>query len=190
MTQFQPRHPSGGPVGPRIDWPAVLATHDRWLRTVVYSRVGEFQAVDEVMQEVSLAAIRQQAPIADANKVAPWLYRLAVRLSLLYRRTQGRRRKLMAGYAQQKQPIDRQREPDPLDWLLTQERRERVRSALARLPRRDAEILLLKYTEDWSYDQLAQRLGVSQSAIEARLYRARERLRAELAVLDVIEVKR
>jgi RNA polymerase sigma-70 factor (ECF subfamily) len=85
--------------------------------------------------------------------------------------------------------MDRQREPDPLDWLLAEERRERVRIALAQLPRRDAEILLLKYTEDWSYRQLAERLGASPSAIEARLHRARQRLRAELAALEVVEVK-
>ena len=39
-----------------------------WLRTIVYARVGEPQAVDEVMQEVALAAVRQKAPIADPTK--------------------------------------------------------------------------------------------------------------------------
>lgn len=43
-----------------IDWQAALVTHDRWLRTVIYARVGEPQAVDEVLQEVSLAAVRQK----------------------------------------------------------------------------------------------------------------------------------
>ena len=62
-----------------------------------------------------------------------------------------------------------------------------MRLAVKRLPRRDAEILLLKYTEDWSYRDLAERLGISESAVEARLYRARQRLRGELAALDVAE---
>ena len=84
----------------------MLASHDRWLRTVVYARVGEVQAVDEVMQEVSLAAVRQQAPINDVEKVTPWLYRLAVTQSLLYRRKQGRRRKLIDRYVQ-RVPADR-----------------------------------------------------------------------------------
>jgi RNA polymerase sigma-70 factor (ECF subfamily) len=75
---------------------------------------------------------------------------------------------------------------DPLEWLLADERRQLVRAALERLPRRDTELLLLKYTEDWSYRELAARL--SESAIEARLHRARARLRAELTTLNVIEV--
>jgi RNA polymerase sigma factor (sigma-70 family) len=189
MIQSQScRQPDGGVEGPRIDWPAVLAQHDRWLRTVVYARLRERQAVDEVMQEVSLAAIRQRAPITDTGKVAPWLYRLAVTHCLLYRRKLGRRRKLLDRYAQRNRETDRDRNPDPLDWLLARERREAIRRALGRLTKRDAEILLLKYTEDWSYRQLADHLGVSESAVEARLHRARQHLRVELTALEVIEV--
>jgi RNA polymerase sigma-70 factor (ECF subfamily) len=49
---------------------------------------------------------------------------------------------------------------------------------------RDAEILLLKYTEDWTYRQLAEHLGQSASAVEARLHRARKKMRCQLASLD------
>jgi len=193
MTSPDPRRePPGGakaskPV-PKIDWGAVLAEHDRWLRTVVCARLGEPQAVDEVMQEVSLAAVAQRAPLADPGKVAPWLYRLAVTQSLLYRRKQGRRRKLTDRYAQRYRPTEADtRQRDPLGWLLAEERRNQVRTAVTRLPKRDAEILLLKYTEDWSYRQLAEHLGISQSAVEARLHRARKRLRAQLAALETVE---
>jgi RNA polymerase sigma factor (sigma-70 family) len=173
---------------PKIDWQAALAEHGRWLRTVVHARLGEPQAVEDVMQEISLAAVRQRAPLADASKIAPWLYRLAVTQSLLYRRKQGRRRKLTASYARQVMPEQESgREADPLRWLLADERRELVRKALARLPRRDAEILSLKYSENWSYRELAERLGVSPAAMQARLHRARQRLRSELAALEVTE---
>ena len=189
MSQSNSRPTNDIDGGPRIDWPAVLAAHDRWLRTVVFARVGEVQAVDEIMQEVALAAVRQKAPINDVEKVTPWLYRLAVTHSLLYRRKQGRRRKLIDRYVQRNQPTEYARSADPLEWLLAKERREQIRKAMQRIPRRDAEILLLKYTEDWSYRQLAGRLGISESAVEARLHRARLRLRTELASLEVIEVR-
>lgn len=191
MTQADPAdRPDGLARVPKIDWQAALAEHDRWLRTVVYARVGEAQAVDEVMQEVALAAVRQRAPLADPAKVAPWLYRLAVTQSLLYRRKQGRRRKMTDRYAQRIQPSEStNRETDPLEWLLAQERRAMVAVALSRLPKRDGEILLLKYTQDWSYRDLADHLGISQSAVQARLHRARTRLRSELVALEVIETE-
>ena len=183
------RHPGDHAAVPEIDWQAELLKHDRWLRTVVCARLGEPQAIDEVMQEVALAAVEQRWPLNDPSKVAPWLYRLAVTQSLLYRRRMGRRRKLTDRYAQRRRPTERDtRQLDPLGWLLAEERRLQVRQAMARLPRRDAEMLMLKYTEDWSYRQLADHLGISQSAVEARLHRARRRLRAELATLEVVEV--
>jgi len=189
MTQSESHVRPEGPTNPpKINWQAVLARHDRWLRTVVYARVGQVEAVEEVMQEVSLAAVRQQAPLADPAKVAPWLYRLAVTQSLLYRRKLGRRRRLTGDYARRNRPTEQDnREPDPLGWLLAEERRRLIRTALDRLPKRDVEILLLKYTEDWSYRDLADRLGISQSAVQARLHRARKRMREELAALEVIE---
>jgi RNA polymerase sigma factor (sigma-70 family) len=175
---------------PQIDWQTALSEHDRWLRTVVLARVAEVAAVDEVMQEVALAAIRQQAPLVDASKVAPWLYRVALTQSLLYRRKQGRWRKLTRRYAQRGQPTDHDgRSLDPLEWLLTDERQNLVREAVSRLPRRDVEVLLLKYTENWSYEQLAQHLGTSESAIESRLHRARGRLRKELAAFAEVKVE-
>jgi len=185
----EPEVETGG-CAAKIDWQAALIEHDRWLRTVVRARVGEPQAIDEVMQEVSLAAVRQKSPLSDPTKVAPWLYRLAVVQSLLYRRKRGRQRKLTDRYAQRHRPTEQDnRCPDPLDWLLARERREQIRAALGRLRKQDAEILLLKYTEDWSYHQLAEHLGISHSAVEARLHRARKRLRAELVAMDVIEAR-
>jgi RNA polymerase sigma-70 factor (ECF subfamily) len=174
---------------PAIDWQAALAQHDRWLRTVVVARVREPQAVDEVMQEVALAAVKQAAPLTDSGKVAPWLYRLAVLQALLYRRKCGRRRRLTDRYSERVQHDEgEQSSPlDPLNWLIAEERRTLIRAALAQLARRDAEILLLKYTENWNYHQVAAHLGISHSAVEARLHRARARLRQELAAMDVIE---
>jgi RNA polymerase sigma factor (sigma-70 family) len=181
---------SGAGPAPSLDWPRLLEENGTWLRTIVFARVGEPQAVEEVMQEVALAAVRQKAPLLDPTKVQSWLYRLAVVQSLLYRRRQGRRRKLVGRYAERTQPTERDtRQPDPLGWLLSEERHRQVRAALQRLTSRDAEILLLKYTEDWSYREIAIHLGVSESAVEARLHRARERMRAELSVMDVVSVE-
>ena len=172
-----------------IDWPTELARHDRWLRTIVAARLRNADEVQEVMQEVALAAVRQAAPLKDSDKVGPWLYRLAIRQCLLYRRKRGRQRKLVDNFADRFQPSDvDRRNLDPLSWLLADERRMLVRQAISRLPRRDAEILLLKYTENWSYQQIAEHLGVSHSAVEARLHRARGRLRNELTAAEILEV--
>ena len=70
------------------------------------------------------------------------------------------------------------------------ELRQTVREALQTLAPKDREILLLKYTEDWSYHQLAAHLGIGHSAVEARLHRARQRLRDRLIQTSVSETIR
>jgi len=180
---------SGSDQKLEVDWQAALVQHDRWLRTVVYTRLYDRDATDELMQEIALCAIRQAAPLRDASKVAPWLYRLAIRRVLLYRRQRGRQRKLLNRYAEHVAPAAAESLPDPCDWLLAVERGRLVREALRRLPERDAEVLMLKYTELWSYTQIAAHLGVSTSAVEARLHRARGRLRGELAATGLVEVR-
>lgn len=171
-----------------LDWATELERHKSWLRPVIAARCKEPQAVDEVMQEVSIAVIKQNSPLREASKVAPWLYQIAVRQSLMYRRKHGRRRNLHQRYAEnlQAEPTKPQT-PNPLDWLLANERRQLIRQGIEQLNPKEAEILLLKYTQDWSYKQIAEHLGTSESAVESRLHRARKSLRQRMIALDVIE---
>ncbi len=173
---------------PPFDWAEALARHDRWLRTVVASRLGERQAVDEVLQEVSLAAVAGKA-VVDLSTVAGWLYRLAIHKTLMYRRTSGRRHKLNGRYAERVRLGSDETSADPLGWLLLGERIALIRRALGQLPPRDAEILLLKYTENWSCRDLAAHLGQTEAAIESRLHRARGKLRQALTASQVIETR-
>jgi RNA polymerase sigma factor (sigma-70 family) len=166
-----------------IDWQRVLPEHRRWLATVLRARGVEVGSLDEVLQEVQTSAITHADRLRDPQKVAPWLYRIAVTCALQYRRRLGRGRRLIERYAVEHADKIAETEPDPLDWLLADEQRQLVRKAITTLPSRDAELLLLKYTEDWSYRQLADHLGISTSAVEGRLHRAREKLRRELSQL-------
>jgi RNA polymerase sigma-70 factor (ECF subfamily) len=168
-----------------MDWRQTLAENDRWLRAIVFVRVRDPELVDEIMQEVALAAIQALSPPCDARKVAPWLYRVAVRQVLLYRRKCGRRKNIETKFVARRQTLrDDEGSRDPLAWLLAAERRTLVRDALATLGPHEAEILLLKYTENWTCQQLANHLGVSRSAVEARLFRARRRLREAISTKE------
>ena len=160
-----------------------LAEHGHWLRKVLAARGVDRTALDDVLQGVSIAATRHAAQLKDCSRVGAWLYRIAVVEALQHRRRVGRRRRLIERYATTGGAPAEAVEHDPLAWLLADETQQLVRKAIARLPPQDAEILLLKYTEDWSYREIASRIGVSVSAVEARLHRARGRLRTALARL-------
>ncbi len=173
-----------------VDWASELDRNESWLRAVIAARCREPQAVDEVMQEVAMAVVKQNSPLKETSKVKPWLYQIAVRQSLMYRRKHGRRRNMEHRYAEQIETRPRRSAPqDPLDWLIASERQSLIRDGIARLNPKDAELLLLKYTQDWTYRQIAEHLGTTASAVESRLHRARRNMRRQMVALEVIETK-
>jgi RNA polymerase sigma-70 factor (ECF subfamily) len=160
----------------------VWQTHARWLKSVVLARLRDPAAAEEVLQETALALAKQESNSAAAfPSWGPWLYRVAIRQAMLYRRRLARGEKKLRSWAGRLAAAENPTSAEPLAWLLSRERASLLRQAMERLPRRDAEILLLKYCEDWSYHQIAQQLGITAAAVEARLHRARGRLRELLA---------
>src|SRR4051812_21583141 len=66
---------------------------------------------------------------------------------------------------------------DPIGALLAAERHSYLRMAIAKLPVKDMEMLLLKHVDDCSYQEIARRLGVTPGVVQMRLFRARQKLR-------------
>lgn len=163
-----------------IDWGEAMERHRRWLSSIVHSRLSDRQAAEDVMQEVALAAIAQPSRPNDPNKIGPWLYRIALRKVINHHRTTGRRKRLIeravnAGCVQEEAT-----EAEPGQWLVEQESQSAAQQALQKLPPTYREILVLKYTENWGYQDLAKHLGVSVKTIEYRLLKARRALRGLL----------
>jgi RNA polymerase sigma-70 factor (ECF subfamily) len=192
-----------------IDWPLMLETHRPWLTRVLRCRIGDDHAVDDALQEIALAVVRQTAPLGgngqpercsttnrlpgeingnttslsnhagipnDPEKVAPWLYRIAVRQAVNYHRKSNRK-----SNAKPTPEIEVTCESQqPLDWLLAEEEQKSFDNALSQLSPAQREILTLKYAEKWSYQQLAEHLGIPVRSVEYRLLQARTELRKYL----------
>ena len=53
--------------------------------------------------------------------------------------------------------------------------------AIGRLPSQDAELVVLKHVEGWTYEELSAALGIPRGTVMSRLYAARQRLMAMLS---------
>jgi RNA polymerase sigma factor (sigma-70 family) len=160
---------------------AVYLENESWLRTVVRSRVQESDAVEDIMQNIALALVRQRETLRDIAQRGAWLYQVAVRQVMMHRRTAGRRRNFENRLAQQAGPVDSvSSEYDPVASVLASEKQKSVRVAVQQLDELDRQVLMLKYVEGWTYRQLAEKLGVSEDTIEYRLLKSRKRLKALL----------
>ncbi|MEY4199585.1 MAG: hypothetical protein RLZZ265_1325 [Verrucomicrobiota bacterium] len=73
--------------------------------------------------------------------------------------------------------------PTPTDDAQRQERAEAVRRALATLPEELRQPLILAEYEERSHAEIGAILGCTAKAVETRIYRARQQLRASLSAM-------
>ncbi len=184
VTDHLPEHDR--PDLDQIDGAAVLRLHEPWLRRVLWNRVGDRDAVDDLMQEIGLAISKEDRRPEDTSKLPAWLYQVAIRQAYQYRRKMGRYRRMVTNVTEKQPPaLAQPTEQDPLAWILGRERQHAVREAINELSETNREILLLKYSENWTYQQLADRLGVTVHTIEHRLLKAKKKLRQILSAAHI-----
>ena len=70
--------------------------------------------------------------------------------------------------------------PGPEELLLQKERRERLQTALNALSARDRNLIYRKYYYLQSTARMAAELGLTERAVEGRLYRIRQKLQKKL----------
>ena len=161
-----------------MDLSQVYREHYRSLVRFLYRRIGDQARAEDLAQEAFVRAIEHQPA-----KPRAWLFTVAANLARDEGRRASVRRKhltLIKAEAEAQAP-----EPPPDVALERRETAALVQSALAQLSERDRESLLL-WEEGFSYDEIAEILGLSRGSIGTTLARARTRL---AAVFDEIETK-
>jgi RNA polymerase sigma factor (sigma-70 family) len=135
------------------------------------SRLVDQASVDDVVQEAFIEVFATLDRLRHPEALPAWVS-LAVRKHAdRHRRQRGRTAELTED-AILSEPVESATE---LSELIT-----RVRAALMTAGDADRRLLELRYLADWSIDDLAQALGVTNGAVRKRLHDARGRLRPAL----------
>jgi RNA polymerase sigma factor (sigma-70 family) len=128
---------------------------------------------EDVAQEVFLDLHRRFGD--DPGARAPsWLHTAAVHTSLNVIRSERRR-----AAREERSVLGRSAADDPQVAVETAETRRAIRASLARIPRRHAMVLALRYS-GLSYAEIATALGIGVKGVGTRLKRAEARLRKEV----------
>ncbi|MEO5819626.1 MAG: sigma-70 family RNA polymerase sigma factor [Vicinamibacteraceae bacterium] len=156
-------------TGDRLD--ELFRGHYSRLARVVGRIVQDQARAEEIAADVFLRW--QRYPSAHGQGAEGWLYRTAVRQALdTWRRAQRwtRVERVLAhlGVAPR----------TPADLHAGAEERRQVRAVLAALKRRDATLLLL-WTEEVSYADMASAVGVQATSVGSLLRRAQDAFRKE-----------
>lgn len=163
-----------------IDWSVELSANSDWLSRIVYARVRDHHAVEDVLQELGVAAVAWPATLCGPEAINRWLYAAAVKQALSFCRTRTRDQKKTKTFAQRKETDINELESDPLQFLIASENSEWLRLAMQNLSSRQREVLLLKHFDAWTCRQIAVKFGIAESTVKRHLVNARKQLRIEL----------
>jgi RNA polymerase sigma-70 factor (ECF subfamily) len=166
--------PREAPRPPSFD--ELVAEQRERVGRLCYRLLGWQADVEDVVQDVFLAALKALPKFRGESTVSTWLTRIAVNAC----RGHGRKRRLriLAGMRQRSEPrLDR----SPEGKLIDRERFERVRAAIRRLPVKYREVVVLRYLEEMAVSEIGEVLGLGRNAVEVRLNRARHRMKKDLA---------
>jgi RNA polymerase sigma factor (sigma-70 family) len=144
----------------------------------VSRRLGPDPAEDLVGETFLVAFSRRRSYDPAYPDARPWLFGILTKLISRHRRTEAARYRAL-----QRTPAD----PDvesPADrvaaGVTARAARPELAGALAALPARDRDVLLLIAWGDLTYDEVAQALDIPVGTVRSRLNRGRRKVRAAL----------
>lgn len=166
--------------GPREAFEAIFA--EAYPDVVAYARrrVASHHDADDVVAETFLVGWRRVEELVAADNPTAWLMGVARRVIANHRRGKARAARTVertAGLAVVPAP-------DTADRVAGAEGADAILAALATLPERDREVLMLAAWEGLGAAEIGTVLGVSPAVASRRLFRARGRLARALGAVD------
>jgi RNA polymerase sigma-70 factor (ECF subfamily) len=161
--------------GHSADWEAIVREHGPMAFDTAWRLLGHSADTEDVVQEAFLAAFR----LFRGQPIANWgglLRHLATERAIDRLRSRTRRQFEVLGADRAAPPGDR-----PESVAVARELTERLRDAVAELPRREATVFSLRYFGEMPNAQIALTLEISVDAVGVALHKARTKLRQRLA---------
>jgi RNA polymerase sigma-70 factor (ECF subfamily) len=157
----------------------LVERHQRHVYQLCYRFAGNHEDASDLAQDVFIRAYRALHGFKGQSAVGTWLYRIAVNLCL----------NRVSAKSPATEPLQTREHADTRGesadrTLLRAERAAEVRSAIARLPKKQRAAVVLRVYHDLPHEQIARILGSSVGAVKANFFHALGNLRRLLEDLD------
>ena len=145
--------------------------HGRCLRVATHL-LGDPDDAEDVVQDAFVRAYRHLGSYRERDRFGAWLLRIVVNQCRTRSSKEGRFIRFDA---------ERHEQSSADEAHVTHERQAELAFALSQLGRDQREALVLRFTEELSYEEISALTGVRISALKMRVQRACARLRVLLA---------
>ena len=154
----------------------IVRRHKGRIYRLVYRMLQDTSSVDDAAQDIFLKAYCQMGKFQGRSSFSTWLTRIAINYCINYLKSQRRRRLFATDVVK-----DRNRSLDePYRAVEHTERCEKVYHAVNSLSPKGKAVVILRYFEDYSCEEVASILGCSIGTVKSRLFYARKELKKKL----------
>ena len=154
-------------------------THKDRVYSIALRYAGNSATAMDIAQDTFVKLLSTIQQFRGDSSFESWLYRMVVNTCLDYHRKRRRFLPLLD------EALDVFRSPreSTLHDLLREEQEERVQQIVAQLPEEQRIVVVMRYTEGLSYEEIADALGCRRGTVASRLNRAHKALERRLSNL-------
>ena len=159
----------------------LVRRYQRPIAAYVYRMVGNYESALDLTQEIFIKVYNSLSRYRAEFKFSTWIYKIAHNAAVDHlRRTSTREQSLVAGTESDsfELPIESSH-LTPEQESERKERRGEIESVVRALPANYRELIILRHSQDLSYEEIVEVTGLPLGTVKNRLFRAREMMRQQ-----------
>ena len=174
-------------TGDEAAYRLIVDTYQRFVLNTCYRFVHQSETAEDITQEVFIEIYRSVKSFRADSKLSTWIYRIAITKSLDYMKSQKRKKrfavlKSLFGDDEITEQIESPGNINPQKQLENEDRLRILSWALEKLPENQRIAFSLSKYNELSYQEISDILGISISAVESLIHRAKLNLKKKLYV--------
>jgi len=169
----------GALAGHENSFEELVRRYQRPIAAYVYRMTGDYDAALDLTQEVFIKVHNSLARYKSEFKFSTWIYKIAHNAAIDHLRRSAAREQALAINVdgERRQVAIESRRPTPEQESEQAERRTEIEAVVRTLPTAYRELIVLRHSQDLSYDEIAEVTGLPLGTVKNRLFRAREAMR-------------
>ena len=159
----------------------LVRRYQRPISAYVYRMVGDYEAALDLTQEIFMKVYGSLARYRSEFKFSTWIYKIAHNAAIDHlRRNAAREQSIIKGSVTE--PYELPIESGKLSPELESEKKERrveIETVVRSLPAAYRELIILRHSQDLTYEEIVEVTGLPLGTVKNRLFRAREMMRQQ-----------
>ena len=159
----------------------LVRRYQRPISAYVYRMVGDYETSLDLTQEIFIKIYGSLSRYRPEFKFSTWIYKIAHNAAIDHlRRSSGRERSLVVGTDNDQYDLPIESEGlTPEQQTEREERRVEIESVVRSLPTAYRELIVLRHSQDLTYEEIVEVTGLPLGTVKNRLFRARDLMRQQ-----------